>query len=69
MMANFNFTNKTITINPEIIKYEKMEIEFILFHEFCHLKYKTHCQKFQEMIKKYIPIYAKYEERLKYIKY
>ncbi len=69
MMANFNFTNKTITINPEIIKYEKMEIEFILFHEFCHLKYKTHCQKFQEMIKKYIPNYAKYEERLKYIKY
>lgn len=68
-MAKFNFENDTIIINPEIVKYSKEEIEFIIFHEFCHLKYKTHCQKFQEMIKKYIPEYKKYEEKLKNVKY
>lgn len=69
IMAKFNFENNTITINPEIVKYAKEEIEFILFHEFCHLKYKTHCQGFKETIKKYIPNYKQYEENLKNVKY
>lgn len=68
-MAKFNFENNTITINPEIVKYSKEEIEFIIFHEFCHLKYKTHCQKFKDMTKKYIPNYKQYEEKLKNVKY
>ena len=68
-MAKFNFDENTIIISPEIVKYSKEEIEFIIFHQFCHLKYKTHCQKFQQMIKKYIPEYKKYEELLKDIKY
>ena len=68
-MAKFNFDENTIIISPEIVKYSKEEIEFIIFHQFCHLKYKTHCQKFQQMIKKYIPEYKKYEELLKDIKF
>lgn len=68
-MAKFNFENDTITINPEIVKYSKEEIEFMLFHEFCHLKYKTHCQKLYDLIKKYIPNYKQYEENLKNVKY
>lgn len=68
-MAQFNFENDTITINPEIVKYSKEEVEFMLFHEFCHLKYKTHCQKFNEMVKKHIPNHEQYEINLKNIKY
>ena len=68
-MAKFNFDENTIIISPEIVKYSKEEIEFIIFHQFCHLKYRTHCQKFHKMIKKYIPEYKKYEELLKDIKY
>lgn len=68
-MAKFDFENDIITINPEIVKYSKEEVEFILFHEFCHLKYRTHCQKFNEMIKKYIPNYKIYIEQLKEVKY
>ena len=49
--------------------YSKEEIEFIIFHQFCHLKYKTHCNKFQEMVKKHIPKYKQYEEILKEIKF
>ena len=33
---------QTIYINPNIAMYSKEVIEYIIFHEFCHLKYKTH---------------------------
>ena len=68
-MAKFNFENKTITINPDIVKLSIEEIEFIIFHEFCHLKYKTHCQAFKEMVKKYNPDYKIFEELLINIKF
>lgn len=69
IMAEFNFNKNIITVNPDIVKYSKEEIEFIIFHEFCHLKYKTHCQKFQELVKKYNPDYLKYEKTLEKVKF
>lgn len=69
VMARFDFEQNIIIINPDIVKYSKEEIEFIVFHEFCHLIYKTHCQKFCDMMKKYIPEYKKYEKKLENIKY
>lgn len=45
--------DKKIIINPDIIKYKKETIEYIILHEFCHLKYKTHSKKFNDIIKKY----------------
>lgn len=68
-MAKFNFEDNTITINPDIMKYSIKEIEYILFHEFCHLKYKTHCLAFKEMVKQYMPDYMKIEENLKNLKF
>ena len=68
-MAKFNFEENIIIINPDIVKYSMEEIEYIIFHEFCHLKYKTHCQGFKETLKKYIPNYKQYENNLGNIKY
>ena len=48
---------QNITINPELFKYKKEVIEYVIVHEFCHLKYKTHTKAFYSMIKKYIPNY------------
>ena len=53
--------NKTIVINPEIIKYDKSVLEYVILHEFCHLKYKTHSKGFWQMMKTYMPNYEKYE--------
>ena len=58
-----------IVINPDIVKYNKQTIEYILIHEFCHLKYKTHSKKFNEMIGKYINDTKKYSliyEKIKF---
>ena len=68
-MAKFNFNENVIIINPDIVKLSIEEIEFIIFHEFCHLKYKTHCQKFEDLVKKYIPSYKVYEKKLVDVKY
>ena len=50
-----------ITISPEIVKYDREVIDYIVLHEYCHLKYKSHCKSFIKMLEKYEPNYKKYE--------
>lgn len=52
--------DKTITINPDIIKYKKEVLRYVILHEFCHLKYKSHAKGFFAMMKKYMPDYEQY---------
>ena len=53
-----------IIINPDIVKYDKETIEYILIHQFCHLKYKIHSKGFYGLLNKYVPNYKKYEEKI-----
>ena len=46
-----------IIINPDIVMYKKETIEYIIFYEFCHLKFRKHSKKFYDLIKSYIPNY------------
>ena len=50
-----------ITISPEIVKYDREVIDYIVLHEYCDLKYKSHCKSFIKMLEKYEPNYKKYE--------
>lgn len=59
--------DKKILINPRIIKYDRKIIEYIILHEFCHLKYKNHTKSFYNLVARYVPDYSKYE--IKNIKY
>ena len=68
-MADCITEEKVIIINPDIVKYDKKTIEYILIHQFCHLKYKTHCEKFNKKIKENIKDYKKYERISKTIKF
>lgn len=54
-----------ITISPKIVMYHRNIIDFIVLHEYCHLKYKTHSKYFYRMIEKYEPNFEKYEKLLK----
>lgn len=58
-------SNKNITINYELIKYEKNVIEYVVVHELCHLKYMNHSKKFWELVEKYIPDYKLLRKTLK----
>ena len=53
--------DKTIVINPEIVKYNKEILRYVVLYEFCHLKYRTNTKKFWDMIEKYMPSYEEYE--------
>lgn len=61
--------NKLITINPNIIFLNKDVIEYVIVHEFCHLKYKTHSKRFMDIVEKICPNYKKIERKLKNFKY
>ena len=60
---------QTIYINPYIAMYGKEVIEYIVFHEFCHLKYKTHSKKFYDMLKKYKSNYESIAKQIPHLKY
>lgn len=56
-LATCNKDDLFITINPYIAKFDRKIIEYIVYHEFCHLQYKTHSKKFYELLKKHCPNY------------
>lgn len=50
-----------IFINPEIVQYNRKIIDYVVLHQYCHLKYKTHCKSFFNMLEKYNPNYKECE--------
>ena len=54
-----------ITVNTKIVMFHRNIIDFIILHEYCHLKYKTHSKNFYRMIEKYEPNFEEYEKILK----
>ena len=58
-----------IIINPDIVKYRKEIIEYVIFYEFCRIKISKGSKKFYETIKKYIPNYENYEFELVGVQY
>lgn len=58
-----------LIISPDIVKYRKEIIEYIIFYEFCLLKVKKHGKKLYEMLQKYMPNYENYEYELIGIQY
>ncbi len=68
-MAECQTDKKVIIINPDIVRYDRETIEYILIHEFCHLKYKTHSKKFNEIVNENINNTNKYQELCKNIKF
>lgn len=68
-MADCITDNSFIVVNPDIVQYDRNTIEYILIHEFCHLKYKTHSKKFNEMIDEKVKNKKLYNKILKEIKF
>ena len=60
--------NKLI-INPDIVKYRKEIIEYVVFYEFCKLKIKKTSKKFYDLLKQYMPNYENYAYELVGVQY
>ena len=64
-LGKFLEDKKIILINPEVVKYNRNVLRYIILHEICHLKYKTHPKSFYKIIEKYIPNYIEIEKQIK----
>ena len=52
-----------------MVTYSKETIEYIVLHEFCHLRYKNHTKSFYQMLEKYMPNYEKYAKEISNLQY
>ena len=66
MNNNFikNNKNKTITINPDIVKYNRKIIETTLVQAFCKTKFKENSKDYKELLKYSIEKYEKYQYKI-----
>ncbi len=69
IIAHCSSEEQKIFIGSNIAKYDRNIIDYIVLHEFCHLKYKIHTKNFWKIIKKYMPSYERYEKVLKDFSY
>lgn len=66
MNNNFikNNKNKTITINPDIVKYNRKIIETTLVQAFCQTKFKENSKDYKELLKYSIEKYENYQYKI-----
>lgn len=64
-LGRFLEDTKEMIINPDIIKFDREILEYVVLHEYCHLRYKTHAKSFYKIIEKYIPNYKNIETKIK----
>ena len=58
-------SKRKIIINPDLMKYDQRVIDYVVLHEFCHLRYMNHSKDFWNMVGKFIPDYKDLKKELK----
>ena len=53
-----------ILLNPEIIQLPAHCIEYVIMHELCHLKYRTHSKEFYRFLDTVLPNWTDYSQAL-----
>lgn len=55
---------KRIVLNPSLIKTSTDCIDYVITHEFCHIRYENHNAKFYEYLEKKYPDWQRIKEKL-----
>ena len=55
---------KKMTLNSNLIKAPKECIDYVVFHELCHLKIRNHSRKFYELLVSVLPDWEKIKHKL-----
>ena len=59
-----NNKDKTIVINPDIVKYNRKIIETSLIQAFCKTKYNENSKEYKNMLTKAVEKYENYEYKI-----
>lgn len=59
----------TITLNTELAKAPLPCIDYVLFHEICHLKHPHHGKDFYRLLSRFVPHWERWKERLEMVSY
>ncbi len=60
-----NVTNNIITLNLELIKLDPVCLNYVIFHELCHLKHPNHSKDFWREVEIYVPDYKIIKKMMK----
>ena len=60
-----NRTDKVVTLNSELIKRTKEELDYVIVHELCHFYEGNHSKRFWEHVSRYIPNYKTLRKTMK----
>lgn len=60
-------TKGTVTLNLELIKAPLECIDYVVIHEFCHIKHKNHGKGFYKLLSKMMPEWEKHKAELEQI--
>lgn len=60
-----NYVKKTVTLNSELIKYERSIIDYVIVHEFSHFTHHDHSTAFWALVSTYYPDYKKARKELR----
>jgi len=57
----------TIVLNTELAKASVPCIDYVLFHELCHLKFPHHGKEFYGLLARFVPDWRNWKERLEMV--
>lgn len=60
-----NLTQKTITLNSELLKKDLDLLDYVIIHELCHFYEANHSERFWRHVEKYYPHYKEARRRLR----
>lgn len=60
-----NRKDNIVTLNSELIKRTKEELDYVIVHELCHFYEGNHSSRFWEHVEKYCPNYKKIRKVMK----
>lgn len=60
-----NRTDSIVTLNSELVKRTKEELDYVIIHELCHFYEGNHSSRFWEHVSRYCPNYKQLRKTMK----
>lgn len=63
--GSYSYQTRRITLNLNLVKAPPACLDYVIFHELCHIKVRHHGPDYWRMVSRYVPDYLKVRRELK----